>query len=168
MIYSLVTSIIVIFLVSIGLYAATYKRKVNQHDNVIPKYFKYLPIEAQNVHTKELNKQTYPSFTWKWFLEYWRGERSAFNAWLIWSFIGSFLVSTIGLLFIFFLKFIGFSGLSVSISFTILFLMYSILSSIILWRCAKNSTTNYKFFARSIAILPLVDYVIQLWKIILY
>ena len=111
-----------------------------------------LPAAAKNVHLKEFNKQTERKFTAKWFREYWQGQRSAFYAWLTWSFIGAIIVN---------ITLDGIAALFISPSmqeswFDILTLIigtiYSFFASVILWRCAKNSTRFYKYFARLIAL----------------
>lgn len=149
---------LIIFLVSIGFYLLLHKKRANPEQEIKnPKWFKNISVEARNVHTKELHKKTHTKFTLNWFLEYWQGERSAFYAWFTWLFIGQVIIAVIGIvLLVIFLKPTNLADLNIPISVRILFILYSLMGSIILWRCAKNSTRGFKYFARAIAILYLI------------
>jgi len=141
-----------IALIGLGIFLLTYKRK--GQPRVYPKWFHTLSPEAQQVHLKEWQKKTASMFTRHWFMEYWKGERSAFSAWFTWVFVGKLIVVISLLIMISMHSVIAGYFL---VSYGILLILYSIMSSIILWKCAKNSTTGYKYFARFVAIISLVS-----------
>ncbi len=107
---------------------------------------------AKAVRLKELNKQTAKIFSAEWFLEYFRGDRTAFYAWWTWFFIGRMAFVPIFLP----LRLIqqaqeGAPSLAFIISVIVadlLFVLAQLLASVILWKCARNSTPFFKFFAK--------------------
>lgn len=117
-----------------------------------------LPPEAIAIRRKEINKQTAKIFTKAWFLEYWRGQRSPFNAWFTWLFVGRFITKLI-----FFVPALALTPALASsspltspyplatISLLIVVILYTLMSAIILWKCAKNG--RYIYLVRTISIL---------------
>lgn len=132
-----------------GIYLLFYKRKMTSGIQLTDWLDKLdLSPSAKSVRLKEINKQAEKIFTRKWFLEYWQGERTALSAWLTWIFLGGIIMRVVLMLSL--LKIAEHWFLVVLL---IIVFMYKILSSIILWRCAKNSTPINKYFARTIAVL---------------
>lgn len=116
---------------------------------------------AKDVHLSEYHKQTGKIGTKTWLLKYWRGQRSAFYAWFTWSFVGKFLLKAIiSLCLIFSIDSIWPIYLLSAIS-----IFYTIVAAIILWRCARNSTTFNKYFARIVAIFPVCIVIIDLLSV---
>ena len=77
---------LVLLLIVIGIVLLFFKRYpgLNKSDDVVS-YINALKIsdKAKQVHLRELRKETPPKFTQAWFLEYWRGDRSVYYAWLM-------------------------------------------------------------------------------------
>jgi hypothetical protein len=145
-----IISLLMLFAVAVtllisGIYLIFYKRKIVGEAQP-PAWMLDLPEPARSVRLKEFNKQVPKTFTGKWFLEYWRGQRSLFNAWFTWMLIGQWLLIIIEGLTLSLLD-QGHTQFSEGIFASIL-LLYLIMAAIILWRCAVNSTIFYKYVAR--------------------
>ncbi|MBX9703948.1 MAG: hypothetical protein K2X39_07315, partial [Silvanigrellaceae bacterium] len=137
-------SLIVAFvlLISSAIYLAFHKPKTVGTSQP-PVWMVNLPEPARNVRLKEFNKEISSVFTREWFFEYWRGERSPFNAWFTWFFMGGLGVS-IGVFVSFFCNL----NIAIEKFIPVVLVLYVLMSGVILWRCAINSTTFYKYFAR--------------------
>lgn len=119
---------------------------------------------AKQVWLRELKKETAPIFTKTWFLEYLQGERTASSAWFTWflclKFIFIFPIEVTKL-------FLNPSYLSNSIFLHSLFdsavymdMFLTTLGVYILWRCSKNSTKVWLWFARMYSVGALFKLVI--------
>ena len=151
--------VVVILLLCSGLYLAFYKRKTDSKPQP-PEWMFNLPELPRSMQLKEFYKQVYPAFTQKWFLEYWQGQRSAFKAWATWFFFGGLILGLMGGASI-----ILFSGtgnfFAILKVIRIIFFLYITMAAIILWRCAYNSTSFYKYFARIFAIYMVLSALID-------
>lgn len=157
---SLMLFLLLIGLPILGIYLLFYKKKV-ENPNSLPAWINNsnLSPDSKNVHIKQFYKQTEKPFTKKWLLEYWHGKRSAFHAWFLFFFIFGITMKTArfashGLpdnLVQLIINNKFFEG-----TFAAIFVTYYILISIILWRCAANSTAFNKWFARIFIFVPLI------------
>lgn len=168
--YVVLVSVFFFLLLLVGVFLLFYKRKTSRlgsSELSSPAWLANsgLSPAAKNIHLKELNKQTEKIFTLRWILEYWRGQRSAFYAWFTWVLLGGIAIRAS------LIPISVFAGLSVeklqySGAYSLFIIIYCIFSSIILWRCAKNSTRPYKYFARFIAILPVLKFILDLLSVL--
>lgn len=167
----------------LGIFLMFYKRNrglVTNSESDTLAYVNNMKVSetAKTVHFKEITKKTEKKFTKKWFLEYWHGDRSACYAWWTWSVgIAALVKLVLFLMFSILLLFVNLSTNAINhepatlntlgnnllfIAMEMLFLAYFIMASVILWRCAKNSTRFWLFFARFWAILVVVVGIINL------
>lgn len=154
----ILTIFLFLFLPIFGIYLLFRKKPYNSKQE--PYWIEKLNLtpEAKSVHLKQYYKQTEKFFSIKWFLEYWKGQRTAFHAWFVFYFSIGLIISTL-LLFIgeFRIQMLAENKIMLQGFFGIAYIAYYILASIILWRCAANSTLFYKWFARMFIFLPLVQ-----------
>ncbi len=157
----------------LGIFLLFYKRNrglVTNNESDTLAYVNRMKVSetAKTVHFKEITKKTAEKFTKKWFLEYWHGDRSACYAWWTWS-VGIAAVAKLGLFLILPLIVnlstkvmnhehaeLDSAGKLLFIATELLFLAYIIMASVIVWRCARNSTRFWQFFARFWAIFVVV------------
>lgn len=155
---------IILILLGLGLYLAFHKRKLPP--GVSPTAWiesLNLPEHAKNVRRKEATKNTAKLFTLDWLKEYWQGERTALSAFICWKIgvpilflVGVSLASVVfGLLLP---NKESITNLSLLINgFIILVFVYRILSNVIWWKCAKNSTTFWKYAVRFLAAVGIIS-----------
>lgn len=114
------------------------KRKGIPTDELINKLNVSPAVKA--VRLKEFNKQTAKIFTKAWVLEYWRGERSPWYAWWTWMFLGRLLVAVVFFLLTIYVLGVNIhNDIKLALPFEIAFAIYTLLCSVILWRCSKNA-----------------------------
>lgn len=147
-----------VVLVGVGVYLLFHKRKIVGNPQP-PKWIYNLSAAAQNVHLNEFYKKTEQRYGWKWFLEYWRGERSAYSAWFTWLFAIPFIGVLCSAIVILVLNPSEASSLDALIltTFFVIFFIYDIFGAIILWKCARNSPVFFKYFARFTSVMIIIN-----------
>lgn len=134
-----------------------------------------IPEFAKTVRLNELNKKTAPKFTKAWFLEYWQGKRTAFYAWSTWFVIGAIALRAITAAFGFLLGYasVSFSPLKLSPQaitifgslFDLINLCYLMLASVMLWRCANNSSLFFKYFSRLFVVVVMSNVLMSVYHL---